>query len=125
MPLVGLAAGTSWRLAFLVLPLAASLLVGFALSLCRKEQLPDSIHSGPVVGSIVGVQKYVYDIFGPGVNLAARMEAISDPMQITLSADTYELVREDFVCGDLGELEVKGFGTQHVYSLDGEKGSSG
>ena len=31
------------------------------------------IASGPVIGSIVGVNKYVYDIFGPAVNLAARM----------------------------------------------------
>jgi class 3 adenylate cyclase len=78
------------------------------------------INSGPVVGSIVGVQKYVYDIFGPGVNLAARMEAISDPMRITISEPTYELIKQEFICGDLGEVEVKGFGTQRLYSLDGE-----
>jgi class 3 adenylate cyclase len=78
------------------------------------------IHSGPVVGSIVGVQKYVYDIFGPGVNLAARMEAFSDPMQITLTQETYDLIHEEFICTDLGEAEIKGFGTQHLYALDGE-----
>jgi adenylate cyclase len=78
------------------------------------------IHSGPVVGSIVGVQKYVYDIFGPGVNLAARMEALSEPMQITVTQETYDLIHEEFLCTDLGEAEVKGFGTQRIYSLDGE-----
>jgi adenylate cyclase len=78
------------------------------------------IHSGPVVGSIVGVQKYVYDIFGPGVNLAARMEAMSEPMQITITQETYDHLSEEFLCTDLGEAEVKGFGTQHLYSLDGE-----
>ena len=40
------------------------------------------ISTGPVIGSIVGIQKYVYDVFGPGVNLAARMESLSEPMQI-------------------------------------------
>jgi adenylate cyclase len=78
------------------------------------------LHSGPVVGSIVGVQKYVYDIFGPGVNLASRMEALSDPMQITITQETYDLIHEEFMCTDLGEVEVKGFGTQHIYSLDSE-----
>lgn len=78
------------------------------------------IDSGPVVGSIVGVQKYVYDIFGPGVNLAARMEAISDPMKITISERTFHLIKQEFICSDLGEAEVKGFGTQRIYSLDGE-----
>ena len=42
MPLVGLVSETSWRLAFLVLPLVAALVVGFALSLCRREVLPQA-----------------------------------------------------------------------------------
>lgn len=78
------------------------------------------IHSGPVVGSIVGVQKYVYDIFGPGVNMAARMEAVAEPMQIVITSDTYRRIREEFTCSDLGTHEIKGFGTQHLYSLDAE-----
>lgn len=40
MPVVGLVAETSWRLAFLVLPLLASLVAGFTLALSRREQLP-------------------------------------------------------------------------------------
>jgi adenylate cyclase len=78
------------------------------------------IHSGPVVGSIVGVQKYVYDIFGPGVNLAARMEAISEPMQITMTEEAFELIGEEFICSERGEFEVKGFGTRTLYTLDAE-----
>jgi class 3 adenylate cyclase len=78
------------------------------------------VHSGPIIGSVVGVQKYVYDIFGPGVNMAARMENLADPMQIVISQDSYELIRDEFACSDLGEVEVKGFGSQHIYSLDAE-----
>jgi len=78
------------------------------------------IHSGPVVGSIVGVQKYVYDIFGPGVNMAARMEAQAEPMQIVITSDTYSRIKDDFECTDLGERDIKGFGDQRLYSLDDE-----
>jgi adenylate cyclase len=78
------------------------------------------IHSGPVIGSIVGVQKYVYDVFGPGVNLASRMEELAEPMQILVSADTHALIELDFELEDLGEREVKGFDTQHVYALVSE-----
>lgn len=78
------------------------------------------IHSGPVIGSLVGVQKYVYDIFGPGVNLAARMESLSEPMQITVSSSTYDLIREDFQLANRGEFEVKGFDEQTVYALERE-----
>ncbi|HXV95755.1 MAG TPA: MFS transporter [Gaiellaceae bacterium] len=42
MPLVGLVAETSWRLAFLVLPLVAAVVVGLALSLCEREVLPEA-----------------------------------------------------------------------------------
>ena len=78
------------------------------------------IHSGPVIGSIVGVQKYVYDVFGPGVNLASRMEELAEPMQILASADTHDLIEHDFEFEDLGEREVKGFGAQPLYALVGE-----
>lgn len=78
------------------------------------------INSGPVVGSLVGVQKYVYDIFGPGVNLAARMESVAEPMQIIISEPTYELLKDDFICSDLGDVKMKGFGEQRIYSLDRE-----
>jgi class 3 adenylate cyclase len=78
------------------------------------------INTGPVVGSLVGVQKYVYDIFGPGVNLAARMEANSEPMRITISDATYELIKDDFACTERGQFEIKGFGEQTLYFLDRE-----
>ena len=78
------------------------------------------IASGPVIGSIVGVQKYVYDIFGPGVNLAARMEALSGPMEVTVPQETAESLGSDFRLEDRGEVEVKGFGPTRVYTLLGE-----
>jgi adenylate cyclase len=78
------------------------------------------INSGPVIGSLVGVQKYVYDIFGPGVNLASRMEALSEPMQITVSSSTYDLIHEDFQLSYRGEFEAKGFGEQTLYFLERE-----
>jgi len=81
--------------------------------LCRV-----GINSGPVIGSVVGVQKYVYDIFGPGVNLAARMEPLCGPMQIVLCEDMYHLIEHDFRFTELGEHEIRGFGPKQVYRLE-------
>jgi class 3 adenylate cyclase len=78
------------------------------------------INSGTVVGSLVGVQKYVYDIFGPGVNMAARMETLSEPMKITISENTYQLIKDEFTCTERGEFEVKGFGMNTLYYLERE-----
>jgi adenylate cyclase len=80
------------------------------------------INTGPVIGSLVGIQRYVYDLFGPGVNLAARMEALSEPMRITVSQATRDLLEDDFVLSERGEFDVKGFGPQKLYYLEGELG---
>jgi len=73
--------------------------------------------TGPVIGSIVGVQKYVYDIFGPGVNLASRMEQASGPMEISCDETFYELIRQDFKVEERGTTELRGLGDTKIYSL--------
>ena len=78
------------------------------------------ISTGPVIGSIIGIQKYVYDVFGPTVSLAARLQHLSEPMQITVCERTYALLREDFVLSERGVCEVKGFGPRRLYHLNGE-----
>lgn len=75
------------------------------------------MHTGPVIGSIVGVQKYVYDIFGPAVNLAARLEALSEPMQITLCAETAAHLQDGFILRPRGRSELKGFGETELWIL--------
>jgi len=78
------------------------------------------INSGAVIGSLVGIQKYVYDIFGPGINMASRMETLSESMKITISESTYQLIKNDFICTERGEFEVKGFGMSKLYFLERE-----
>ena len=77
------------------------------------------IASGPMIGSIVGIQKYVYDIFGPAMDLAARMEQHAEPMEILLPEATAELVRDEFRLEPVPAREVKGFGEMELYRLVG------
>lgn len=88
----------------------------------QKWRARIGIHTGPVIGSLVGIQKYVYDLFGPGVNFASRMEGASEPMKITLNRDTYELLEDDFIMSSRGKMEIKGFGTHELFFLEGEVG---
>jgi class 3 adenylate cyclase len=78
------------------------------------------IGSGPVIGSIVGIQKYVYDIFGPAVNISARLEALAEPMQILVTPEVAERIQDGFVLRSLGEVDIKGFGVQEVLALEDE-----
>jgi class 3 adenylate cyclase len=78
------------------------------------------INSGPLIGSIVGIQKYVYDIFGPAVNLAARMEQWAEPITINLCEDMVPLLADEFVCAPREEVEIKGFGRKQLFTLERE-----
>jgi class 3 adenylate cyclase len=55
--------------------------------------------SGPVVAGVVGVRKYVYDIFGATVDKALRMEESCEAMCVMLSKETYALVKDKYPLG--------------------------
>ena len=57
------------------------------------------------MGSVVGIQKYVYDIFGPAVNLATRLQEFSAPMEISVHNDVALNLRDQFEIENLGRKE--------------------
>ncbi len=80
------------------------------------------LHSGAVVGGIVGVKKYIYDVFGDTINTASRMETYSAPMKVNISEKTYLLVKDsEFVRSEgiifekRDPIQVKGKGLMNMY----------
>ncbi len=65
------------------------------------------IHTGRVTGGVVGVKKYIYDVFGDTVNTASRMESNSEPMRINVSDRTYEILRDKFEFENASRLKSK------------------
>jgi formylglycine-generating enzyme required for sulfatase activity/class 3 adenylate cyclase len=49
------------------------------------------------------------DVYGDGVNIAARLEGIADPGQVYISGGIYEQIKHKLVCGyeSLGDRKVK------------------
>jgi len=78
------------------------------------------IHTGSATGGVVGIKKYVYDVFGDTVNTASRMESNSEPMRINISESTYQMVKDEFECEYRGQLEAKGKGKLNMYFVSGE-----
>jgi class 3 adenylate cyclase len=76
------------------------------------------IHSGKIVGGVVGVKKYIYDIFGDTINTASRMESTSAPMKINVSQATYQIVKDRFRFIARDPAEVKGKGQMMMYFLE-------
>ncbi len=75
------------------------------------------INSGPLVAGIVGTHKFSYDLWGDVVNTASRMESEGVPGSIQVTAATYELIRDKFVCEPRGVVSVKGKGDMNTYFL--------
>ncbi len=79
------------------------------------------INTGPVVAGIVGTKKFAYDIWGDTVNVASRMESMSEPGKVNISENTYALIKEDFDCEYRGEIEAKNRGKLKMYFVNGVK----
>ncbi len=84
-------------------------------------QIRSGIHTGEVIGGIVGIKKYVYDIFGDTVNIAARLESLAEPMHIQVSEQVFALLRDDFLFSSSYKNEIKGKGIYSTYCLQGRK----
>ncbi|MBN2811777.1 MAG: hypothetical protein JXP39_07775, partial [Spirochaetales bacterium] len=68
------------------------------------------IDIGPVVGGVVGVKKYIFDIFGDTVNTAFRLEALSVPMGLTVSEKIAKQIEGSFSVLERPGRAVKGKG---------------
>jgi class 3 adenylate cyclase len=75
------------------------------------------INSGPVVAGVIGKSKYIYDLWGDTVNLAARMESGGMPDSIQVTRRVYETLKDEFVFEPRGEIEVKGKGRVEAWLL--------
>jgi adenylate cyclase len=75
---------------------------------------------GPVIGSVVGVQKFVYDVFGSTVNMASRLEHLAGPGQVLVSPGMAAKLADEFVLRPGGRHDLKGFGPSEVYLLEDE-----
>jgi class 3 adenylate cyclase len=70
--------------------------------------------TGAAVGSVVGIQKYVYDVFGPAVNMAARLQVFANPMRIVAPDSMTDSLVEEFQLSDLGPQEIRGLGQMRL-----------
>lgn len=75
------------------------------------------LHSGPAIAGVIGTQRFMYDIWGATVNLAARLESTSMPGEIQVSEDVKDALSRTHEFRERGTLELKGVGKTKVFVL--------
>ncbi|MDR1667033.1 MAG: adenylate/guanylate cyclase domain-containing protein [Bacteroidales bacterium] len=78
------------------------------------------IHTGAVYSGILGRKQPMFDIWGPTVNLASRLESSCPKGEIQISDITYELVKEHFICEYRGPMPEK-WGKGSLYIVKEKK----
>jgi adenylate cyclase len=75
------------------------------------------VHSGKVIAGIIGKTRFIYDIVGDDVNIAARTESAGSPMQITITPSTRALVGNHFELQSAGVQTLKGKGEMELFHV--------
>ncbi len=98
-----------------------------AEEIATKYQLSLSLRigiaSGTLTAGVVGKSKYFYDIWGPVVNLAARLQTAACPGQTYVSEQMKSSLCNEYRFLDRGNLELKGFGTVTVWQAIKDQGN--
>src|SRR5262245_32031489 len=65
------------------------------------------LHSGPVMAGVIGTRKFAYDVWGDTVNIAARLEAASQPNRVLASAATVKALGSDYLFEGPHKIDTK------------------
>ncbi|KAL9180589.1 hypothetical protein ACHAXT_011042 [Thalassiosira profunda] len=84
-------------------------------------ELRVGIACGPVVAGVVGTKRFLFDMWGDAVNVAARMEQHGLPGKIQVTKEVVDNAGSDFSFDRRGPLTVKGKGVMQTYILTAAK----
>ncbi|MEQ8385593.1 MAG: adenylate/guanylate cyclase domain-containing protein [Coleofasciculus sp. A1-SPW-01] len=92
----------------------------FRMDTGEAFQLRIGINTGPVIAGVIGMKKFIYDLWGDTVNVASRMESQGTSGGIQVTQATYERLKDQYVLEKRGIIEVKGKGEMLTYWLTGK-----
>ena len=79
------------------------------------------MHAGPTIAGVIGVKRFLYDVWGDTVNTAARMEEACEPGHVNVSEDTHLLAKYEFEWHHRGKIAAKNKGQMDMYYVTSVK----
>jgi class 3 adenylate cyclase len=79
------------------------------------------VHSGPVIGGVIGHHKFAFDIWGETVNIASRLESQGIRDRVHVSAATWRNVQDRFDAEPRGPIHLRGYGPVETYTIVGRR----
>jgi class 3 adenylate cyclase len=79
------------------------------------------MHVGPAVAGVIGLKKFIYDVWGDTVNTASRMESTGIPGRLQVTSATRDRLAAAFGFERRGPIEVKGKGVIETWFLSGRR----
>ena len=73
---------------------------------------------GSVIAGVIGIRKFIYDVWGDTVNTASRLESHAAPGRTHVSEMVFERLQGRFAFEARGTIELKGRGPMNTYFLD-------
>ena len=75
------------------------------------------LHVGSVIAGVIGIRKFIYDVWGDTVNTASRLESHGTAGRVQVSEAVYRRLQDRFEFEPRGTIELKGRGPMAVYLL--------
>ncbi len=95
----------------------------FGISIGRNLEVRIGVNSGPLVAGLVGDLRFVYDLWGSTVNIAARVESAGKNGKVTVSEAVLQRLGTDFLYERQGRVRLKGVGPAVLYNIVGRRKS--
>ncbi|HEX9179211.1 MAG TPA: adenylate/guanylate cyclase domain-containing protein, partial [Burkholderiales bacterium] len=79
------------------------------------------IATGPVVAGVIGIKRFIYDMWGDTVNLASRLSSEGTPNAIWVDDVTHRRLEPRYVLEGPTILQLKGKGPTALHRLLGRR----